>query len=452
MTRQQLVDQFGDKGHDVPLISDMQDSESSKWKKYEDRDDVARVWEFWDKRKKKVYKIAEGYENFLEDPLDDPLTLRGFFPCPKPLYMVKTTSNLEPIAEYKMYEDRANAVYRLTQRIDFLIEWAKVSGWYDGELAAEVSRVIKSPEGGIKAVDNFQRFRDMGGSRGVIEWFPIEQFVNAVMILSQERDQEKQLIYEIVGITDIMRGIAKPRVTKGGAELEAQFTSGRSSRVGRKQKKSEEFLRDLLRIMAEVIAEQFEPETMFQMTGVQPDPQTMAGMQQVIETLRDEKLRNYKIDVETSSTVAPNEAKEKEEINEFMPAFTQAMMGFVQAAQQGVMDPQVAKEILLKIVRRYDFGREVEDLIDQGVGQQGGQKEDPEKQAKMAEQQLKQAELQLKQQKLVVDMQRDRQELALKAAELEQNGQIEQAKIMQKEREALIKLQSTIINAQGGKG
>ncbi len=454
LTRGQLIKEFGEEiGNKIPLIADMDDSEQSMWSHYEDRDDVARVWEFWNKRTGKVYKVAEGYDEFLETPAEDPLQLLGFFPCPKPLYMVETTANLEPVPEYRQYEDQANSLYRLTQRIAHLEDWAKVQGWYDTALAEEIGRAVHSPEGGLKAMDNFQRMRDAGGAKGVIEWFPIEQIVQALVLLAARHKEVKAEIYELVGLSDIMRGVAKPRVTKGAQQLEAQFAAGRSSRIGRKQRKVEVFLRDIIRIMAEIIAEQFEPETLFEMTGTQSDEETMAGMQEVVELLRDEKMRNYRVDVETSSTVAPDDAREKEELNEFMPAFTQMMSGTFQMVQGGIIDPEMAKEIVMTFVRKYGFGREIEDLLDQGLGQQ--QEEEgpsPEEQAQQAEMEIKKGELQLKQQKLQMEMRRDIKELALKEAELMLKDKIEEAKILQKEKEAQTRLLTTIINAQGGKG
>ena len=451
MTRQQLVDEFGESvGNDVTLISDMDENDQKLWKHHETREDVARVWEFWNKRTKKVYKVAEAHPSFLEKAVDDPLKLQDFFPCPRPMDMVETPGNLKPIAEYKMYEGQANTLYRLTQRINFLVDWAKISGWFDTDLGEEISRVVKSPEGGLKAVTNFNRFRDAGGARGVIEWFPIEQIVSAIQLLSQQLEIEKNRIYEIVGLSDIMRGIAKPRVTKGAQQLEAQFAAGRSSRIGKKQRKAERFARDILRLEAEIIAEMFEPETMFTMSGLEPTPEVQQSMGDVIKLLRSEKMRNYRIDVETDSTVEADDTKRKEELNEFMPAFTGAMQGMFQLVQTGAFDPESAKEILMAIVRTYGFGRDLEEQIEQGLSQKPQQKPDPKQEEAKMKAQIEQAKLKQAEQELQVKVAIAMKELALKEAELQMDGQVEMAKLMQKQREALIKLQITIENAKGG--
>ncbi|MBD3321104.1 MAG: hypothetical protein GF350_08435 [Chitinivibrionales bacterium] len=446
LTKEEIEDEFGaELAKKIPLIKDMSEGDAAKYEHYEERDDVARVWEFWNKRTGKVYIIAEGYDEFLKPSEDDPLKLHGFFPTPEPLYMIRATGSLEPIPEYKMYEDHANQLYKLTARITDLIDWCKANGFYDAKFADEIGHVISSPEGSLKPVTGWSNFTE----KSPIEWFPIDKFAQTIQLLRQEEMIVKSEIYEIVGVSDIMRGIAKPRVTKAGQEYEAQFSTGQSSRVGQKRYSVEVYFRDLIRIMAEVIADLFDPETMIQITGVRPAADVKEGLSVVIQMLRDERTRQFRIDVETESTVAPDRARQKEEINEFMSSFAATLPMLMNAVQSGMMTPDVAHEFIMAFARRSELGREFEDTIDKIGKQQQQQRPDPEQQAQAQKMQIEMQKLELEKQKLQADVMLNAKELALKQAELVQKGQIEQAKIMQKMREALLDLEITRVNVGG---
>jgi hypothetical protein len=55
----------------------------------------------------------------------------------------------------------------------------------------------------------------------------------------------------------------------------------------------------------------------------------------VMEFLKDEKLRPFALDIETDSTIYPDEMAEKQSRQEFMGAFNTALPALAQAAQMG---------------------------------------------------------------------------------------------------------------------
>ena len=59
--------------------------------------------------------------------------------------------------------------------------------------------------------------------------------------------------------------------------------------------------------------------------------------------------------------------------------------------------------------------------------------------------------IELKKQEMMAKIQIDAKELALKAAELQQKGQIEQAKILQSQREAMLNVVTVMINSGQGR-
>ena len=87
------------------------------------RDDFRRalLWEIWDKKSKSRIYIAEGYAYEVERTAD-PLKLKNFFPCPKPLFSVRKPGSLLPRPEYLQYQDQCMELDRVNTRILRLVE------------------------------------------------------------------------------------------------------------------------------------------------------------------------------------------------------------------------------------------------------------------------------------------------------------------------------------------
>jgi len=187
--------------------------------------------------------------------------------------------------------------------------------------------------------------------------------------------------------------------------LKAQFSS---LRLMPRQKKVERFVRDLFRLMAEVIGEVFSPETMTRMTGLNVTPE-------ILDLLRDDN--SYQIEVETDSTVLPDEAADKAAVGEYL----QAVAGFMQMQAQGGIPREVALKILLWASRRFKVSREIEDLIEMSPQENTT---NPKDQATIMKEQQKaqiaQQRLQLDAAKLTSSERLKLKELELKEQELEQ--------------------------------
>src|SRR4029079_14558223 len=97
--------------------------------------------------------------------------------------------------------------------------------------------------------------------------------------------------------------------TFGAQRLKAQFGS---TRVRRQQRAVQKWIRDLYKLKAEIIAEHFEPQVLQEITGIAVSPE-------IVQLLRSDKLRGYRIDIETDSTVFEDEAALKEPSSEAPP-------------------------------------------------------------------------------------------------------------------------------------
>lgn len=350
---------------------------------------LAQVFEIWDKATKRVLFIAPGYNDRPCKVVPDPLQLQAFFPCPEPLRLISTVSSLMPVALYKTYKEQAKELNLITVRINKLVAMCKVRGLYDGQIKG-MGGVLTSADGVLTPVDNVAALQGMGQTLDKALWLvPIEKIITVIQQLYLARDQIKQTIYEITGIADIMRGASNASETLGAQEIKNQWGT---LRLKRAQKRVAQYVRESLRIMAEIAITKFSPETLSLMTGLPwptPAQQGTAKMQaqeaqlmgqpvsedvqsvveafswgQILDMLRSDLHRSYRIDIETNSTVDAEATEDKQNITDLINAMAQFMNGVAPLVESGSMPFALAKNILLTIVRRFRFGPELEDSLE----------------------------------------------------------------------------------------
>lgn len=271
MTRKELIGRFGkEKGSKVKLDwSPVGSNISGAAVTVDDnKNSRAKVHETWDKRSRKVYWWAESYNEELLDERADPLGLESFWPVPKPLYATLTNDSLIPIPDYVEYQDQANELDDLTTRISNLTKAIKVAGVYDASVN-ELKRMLEEGfENELVPCDNMAEFSSKAGSNGMghIWLLPIKDMAATLLVLYEARDRCKQILYEITGISDIVRGQAGQGGAKTATEqrIKGQFAS---MRLNDMQGEVARFARDTLRIMGELIAEHFDPMTLFEVSG-----------------------------------------------------------------------------------------------------------------------------------------------------------------------------------------
>lgn len=389
------------------------------------------VWEIWDRVDRKVLFIAPSLK---EKPLksqDDTLKLEHFYPIPRPMYALESTDSLIPVELFKLYKDQADELDRVTQRINALVKACKIRGLYDSTLGI-LADLMKSPDNEfLPTKDGAIALMAQGGFDKAIWMFPVEKLAVVLRELYLSRDQIKATIYEITGLSDILRGESDANETLGAQQLKAQ--SG-SRRLRRLQKEVQRYARDLMRLKAEIMAEHYEPFMLSMMTGKQVTPEIM-------QVFKSDLTRSYRIDIETDSTIAEDEQQDQESISKLLDGITRYVAAVGPVVQTGYMPATAAVSLLKSIVRRFRLGREVEDALDDAQGkveQSGGQMPpSPEEKAAQAEQQAKQQELQMKQQASQQDaqlkMQMAEADLQIKQQEAEMKLQMMQAEMAMKQ-------------------
>jgi len=410
MYRDQGVKRFGEIFHDVPL-----NKSPDGYKKDNVPDGVrselfrqAEIFEIWDKTTRNVYWIARDFEQFL-DVKADPLGLKDFFPCPRPLLATTTTDSLIPCPDFTMYQDQAREIDRITERIAALIPMVKITGIYDGS-KKEIQRIFtENANNALIPSDNWMTIAQGGGLNGFMDLIPFDQVSAALAQLYECRERSKQVLYEVTGLSDLMRGTSDSRTTATAEQIKGEFSK---ARLADRQGEMQRFARDCIALMGEIICEQFSVETFALMCGISTngDARALQDFIPSVELLKNDALRTFRIEIETDSTIAVNENIDKQARVEFLSAVSQFLPQALQTFQQvPELGPAMA-EMLLFGIRGFRAGRGLESAVEQAVQQlmqaaeqdaQNPQEapQDPAMVKVQGELQIKQVELDLEKQK-----------------------------------------------------
>jgi len=215
LSRAELVKRFGEEiGNAVqldakPNTDDGKETEQGK---------KATVYEIWDKTKKKALWIHRDHPEPL-DELDDPLKLKDFFPCPKPLYATLTNDSLVPVPDFIQYQDQARELDMLTGRIDMITKALKVAGVYAANAQGLDRLLAEGTENKLIPVDQWAAFAEKGGLAGVFALLPMQEIMEVLMGLYETRERVKNDLYEITGLSDIIRGASNAAETATAQQI-----------------------------------------------------------------------------------------------------------------------------------------------------------------------------------------------------------------------------------------
>lgn len=459
MTREAGLARFGKAFS--PVTTRKQDDDQTQ---NENAVPLAPVWEIWDREDQSVVWVAEG----AEQPLDqsEPLfALRGFFPCPPPAFGTLNPDGMIPVPEIVQYKDQIEEINEYTARISAVSQSLRMKGFY----AAGNSDLKGAIEAAMQNVDDrailvpISSFAALGGQglKDSIVWVPIAEAVALVKTLVELRRVVIEDVYQITGISDIVRGQSEASETLGAQQLKSQWGS---MRIRERQKELARFSRDMTRISAEIMAETFDPANLAMMSQAslpsaeqkaqaeymakmaaqqqQPVPKQLQAvlkkptMEEVVAFLRNDKMRGVVIEVETDSTIQPDEMAEKQRRIEFVTS----VGGMFQQAAPMVMQAPILGPFVVEVMKfaasGFRAGRPLEQSLDdlgsqiegmaEAAAQPKPQQEDPKVAIEKAKLELQahtdQQRLQFEQQKHQQDMEFSREkhnaEMAMKAQDM----------------------------------
>ena len=366
LSRQQLVESFGDIGKLVPLNAGKRkkgDDDAST--KYAAQWGRADVWEVWSKEDRKVYWYVEGFSQLL-DVKDDPLELEGFWPFARPMVANQTTDSLLPTPDYVLAQDLYDEVDELSSRITLLERAVNVRGAYDGQNTGLKRLLSEASTNDLIPIDNFASFMEKGGIAGAIAWLPIEVIVAAITELRNYRAELVQAVYQVTGMADIMRGQSTgPAATATEQSIKAKYGSVRMQAL---QDEFARFASDLQRIKAEVMSKFFAPETLAKKSNIEftQDAQLAAPAVELIKS----RFGMYRVEVKPESVSLADFAAQQGEAAQFVAGVSQFLTAAQPLAASVPGSTEALLELLGLVMSRFRFaGGEAEGIIDRAIAQ-----------------------------------------------------------------------------------
>jgi hypothetical protein len=325
------------------------------------------IWEIWCKDTRRVYMIVAGSGEVLSIQ-DDPMELSQFFPCVQPAQPVMATGTRTPVCPFTIWRPLAEELEKITRRINRITEGLKVRGLTIGSME-DLERLAQADDNTLVVASGIEGFVSAGGNLdNAIAWWPIERAIQVLRELYSAREQTKAMIYEITGISDIIRGDSRASETATAQSIKAQFAS---LRIMKLQNMIERACRDIFVLTAEVICTKFSIETLQQITGIPITP----PMAQMLQS----SLNHYRIDVESDSTVRADLGRRRGEIAEFLQGTATYFSTMAPIVQQA---PPLAGPIMnmyAAFARQFSLGRQAENALEQMVemAQQAAQQPPP---------------------------------------------------------------------------
>lgn len=337
----------------------------------------ACVYELWDKAK----GVAVWFSKSMTEVLDerpDPLGLQEFFPCPRPLYATLTNDSLIPTPDFSLYQDQAKELDTLSDRIDGLVDMLQLKGVYDASADASLARLFTEGQNGtLLPVKNWAQFAEKNGLKGQVDVYDITPIAQALKIASESMEQVKSQVYEITGISDIIRGQTQASETATAQQIKGQYAS---LRLRSMQDEVAQFATDVLRLKAQIMCSKFAPQTLAAIAAVEQlteedkalVPQAMALLigaerMQNPDAESPNPLRSFRIDIAADTLVQLDEQREKQDRMEMLTAFGQYLE---KAAQVGAVAPQMVP-LLVEVgkfgLTSFKVGKQIEGTFDQAL-------------------------------------------------------------------------------------
>ena len=283
MSKAKCIARFGE-----VIAKELSYKNSNKGSTYDDPmrvspEPLAEVYELWHLETKSVFWYSKGAKVIL-DMEYDPLRLQGFYPCKRPLMATCLSNAYLPRSDYAMVQDQYQELNMLSARMRLLTEALRVVGVYDKSADGVKRMISQANTNELIPVDNWAMFAEKGGIKGAIDWMPLDAIVSALTQMTTRKQALMQEVYEILGLSDIMRGQSVASETATAQQLKAQYGSARMQRV---QTEVADFLTTNTRTRAEIICNHWQPETIMERSQAAMLPEAdQPYVQQAIQLLK----------------------------------------------------------------------------------------------------------------------------------------------------------------------
>lgn len=461
LSRKDIYERFGYSADDREL----------QYKPSDDNDTVlnrGEVWEIWDRNEKKRIFILLTHKNHeLLEEKDDPYKLECFFPCDE-LCFIHENNSIIPVPEYMLYKKQADLLEETSKKIAQIsdaIKYIVVSGSQDKSVS---NQITAARNGDVLTIQSNGAVNSISEMLTVV---PVDAAVNTIQYLEDLKERTKNSIFEITGISDLMRGLSDPRETAKAQQIKGMFGS---LRFQDKQNMVQEHRKRIYRIIAEIIAEHYDEATLAEMTctylptkeqkltldaeiqGLQAQGKEVSqdlidkynGMvnmptwDEVMNILRSDRLRNYTVDVETTATAFDDHEQQTEAVDSIANTYVQVaqmadqlspafLKGFIPIMRMKLSNCKLSSAI----------SRQMEEALDEAYKEVDSEAKQPpqptpEQQKLQADMQLESAKLESEKQRALLDQQVEMKRLDIEHVKVLNETKYKEAEIAIKQQEA----------------
>ena len=316
--------------------------------------DKGVVYEIWDKKNKEMLIVIRGCSK-IPEVMKDPLQLTGFFPVPEPMLLNLSPDELIPTTDYSYIQEFDADIQRMAKRRRALIEQIKAASLHDSSLV-EIENFMTISDGDSVPVEHLlERMEGKADLSNVMMFWPNDERIKVVQLLTEQINEMRANVDEIMGISDILRGSSNPQDAQGTNMIKERWAG---IRLRKKQKAVQKQIRTLFRMMAEITVEHVTVDNLEAMTQMTVTPE-------MHDLLQNDLMRQFAIDVETDSTVAKDEMIDRAVRNELMKGITSFVQIVAPAVQQNQIPADLAREILQVATDPYKkYSRGMDDVIE----------------------------------------------------------------------------------------
>ncbi|MCS6944179.1 MAG: hypothetical protein RMK97_01980 [Sutterellaceae bacterium] len=180
--------------------------------------------------------------------------------------------------------------------------------------------------------------------------------------MRQELASAQQHLYEVLGISDIMRGATDPDETLGAQQLKAQFGA---SRMQFTLNEIAQWIANACTIRAEIICRHWQPDTIIKRSNVLATPDAQLAPQ-AVQLLKTDEWR-WRITVEPDTIASIDYAQERDARTQLL----QHLSVLVQNVQPLVQNAPQAVPLVMQLVKwamaSFKVGKEIEGALDQAI-------------------------------------------------------------------------------------
>jgi hypothetical protein len=251
------------------------------------------------------------------------------------------------------------------------------------------------------------------------------------------REDVKAQIYEVTGMSDIIRGASKASETLGAQKIKAQYAS---MRIQTRQKNMAIYASQVFAIQADLIKRHMDPQEIRRMAQVDFMGEDPNLVEQAMQLLKSPDF-NLRVQVESDTLSDVDFKAEQAARQEYMMSVAQFLKEAGPYINDPIMGPMML-QLLQFSLATFKVGKKFEGVLDKTIAQLQQKLANPQPPQKPPEVQKAEMEMRNAQQTHQMDMQSKQQDQQFKREEQQAKRQETQMKLVAKAQEVQMDAQA----------